>query len=86
MNVEEQEVLKMICECLDLREKYVFRENVAPWTKSVGESSKSNVADDPFRFVPVEASSVSCPFSFNCLEKLSSHLFFRRQSYLISFT
>ncbi|XP_022891590.1 probable AMP deaminase [Olea europaea var. sylvestris] len=57
MNVEEQEVLKMICECLDLREKYVFRENVAPWTKSVGESSKSNVADDPFRFVPVEASS-----------------------------
>ncbi|KAL2543061.1 AMP deaminase [Abeliophyllum distichum] len=57
VNVEEQEVLKMICECLDLREKYVFRENVAPWIKVAGESSKSKVNDDPFHFVPVEASS-----------------------------
>ncbi|KAI3467409.1 hypothetical protein Pfo_024072 [Paulownia fortunei] len=57
MSVEEQEVLKMIHECLDLRAKYVFRENVAPWTKSMEKSGLAEVKNDPFNFVPVEASS-----------------------------
>lgn len=32
---EEEEVCRMMQECLDLREKYVFRENVAPWEKEI---------------------------------------------------
>ncbi|GER32275.1 AMP deaminase [Striga asiatica] len=55
VSAEEQEVLKMIHECLELREKYVFRENVAPWTSEV--SGSVEIKDDPFHFVPVEASS-----------------------------
>ncbi|KAK4479751.1 hypothetical protein RD792_015283 [Penstemon davidsonii] len=57
VSVEDQEVLKMIRECLDLREKYVYREHAAPWTKSEGESNLSEANKDPFHFVPVEASS-----------------------------
>ncbi|KAM7464557.1 hypothetical protein LguiA_032678 [Lonicera macranthoides] len=61
VNIEEEE-RKMIRECLDLREKYVFREKVAPWMKApVGESSASDVKIDPFHFVPVEATAVSSP-------------------------
>lgn len=55
INIEEKEVLKMIQECLDLREKYVFREKVAPWMKRSDEVS--NIKDDPFHFVPVEATA-----------------------------
>ncbi|GFP91591.1 amp deaminase [Phtheirospermum japonicum] len=55
VSVEEQEVLKMIHECLELRERYVFRENVAPWTSKV--SGSAEVKNNPFNFVPVEASS-----------------------------
>ncbi|KAL3624057.1 hypothetical protein CASFOL_032873 [Castilleja foliolosa] len=44
VSVEEQEVLKMIHECLELRERYVFRENVAPWTLVSGSAE---VKKDP---------------------------------------
>jgi AMP deaminase len=54
VNVDEEE-RKMIRECLDLREKYIFRENVAPWVKShVEESNSSDVKVDPFHFAPIE--------------------------------
>lgn len=66
VSVEEQEVLKMIHECLNLREKYVFRENVAPWMKIMEKSDLAEVKNDPFYFVPVEASSVSCSSFLNC--------------------
>lgn len=69
VSVEEQEVLRMIRECLDLREKYVFRENVDPWTKSMKRSGLAEVNNDPFNFVPVEASSVSCLFFLNYIQK-----------------
>lgn len=79
VNMEEEEI-KMIRECLDLREKYVFRENVAPWMKApVGESSASDVKIDPFHFVPVEATGVSCP-SFDIGNSRSSCYFIPRQS------
>lgn len=55
INIEDEEVLKMIRECLDLREKYVFRETTAPWMKESGQDSK--MKDDPFVFVPVEATA-----------------------------
>ncbi|XP_042049067.1 probable AMP deaminase isoform X3 [Salvia splendens] len=57
VSVEEQEVTRMIRECLDLRGKYVFRENVDPWAKSTEKTGLPEVKSDPFNFVPVEASS-----------------------------
>lgn len=57
-NQEEEEVWKMIRGCLDLRERYVYRENVAPWMKATGEESSASGANgDPLCFVPVEASA-----------------------------
>nr|GLL34259.1 probable AMP deaminase isoform X1 [Ipomoea trifida] len=53
VNIEEEEVLKMIRESLYLRKKYVFKENIAPWMKAT--SGESNVKQDPFQFVPCEA-------------------------------
>ncbi|XP_071705271.1 AMP deaminase-like [Rutidosis leptorrhynchoides] len=56
LNREEEEVRKMIRECLDLREKYVFRETHVPWAQdNAGESCLSDIKSDPFRFVPVES-------------------------------
>ncbi|KAH6756362.1 AMP deaminase [Perilla frutescens var. hirtella] len=57
MSVEEQEVTRMIRECLDLREKYVFRENVDPWTKCTEKTGLPEAKNDPFNFVPVDKSS-----------------------------
>ncbi|KAK9052128.1 hypothetical protein SSX86_028756 [Deinandra increscens subsp. villosa] len=56
LNHEEEEFRKMIRECLDLREKYVFRETNAPWTQSQEVDSRlSHTKSDPFQFVPVES-------------------------------
>lgn len=52
-NIEEEEVCKMIRECLNLRKKYVYREKVAPWK---AEPLAKN--SDPYHFDPVERSSV----------------------------
>ncbi|KAK6922075.1 AMP deaminase [Dillenia turbinata] len=55
-NAEENEVKKMLRECLDLRESYVYRENIAPWTRAtVAESSQSEMNGDPFHFHSSEA-------------------------------
>lgn len=60
INPEEEEVRKLLCECLDLRNSYVYGESVAPWTKVVvAESSTSGVKTDPFYFEPVPATLVS---------------------------
>lgn len=58
VSVEEEEVLKMIRECLDLREKYVYREEIAPWMKEIiSESKASDRKHDPFSFGQFEATS-----------------------------
>ncbi|WOH13542.1 hypothetical protein DCAR_0833052 [Daucus carota subsp. sativus] len=58
LNIEDEEVRRMIRECLDLREKYVYREETAPWMKNTeGDLKIPHVNSDPFRFVPVEATS-----------------------------
>lgn len=50
----------MICECLDLRKKYVYNEEVAPWRKVAAEKSDTlKKKSDPFHFEPVEATAVS---------------------------
>lgn len=63
---EEEEVHAMIQECLALRVKYVYRENVAPWMKeTIPESDTPKMDHDPFRFDDVEPTAVSC-FSTTC--------------------
>ncbi|KAJ0094328.1 hypothetical protein Patl1_16309 [Pistacia atlantica] len=58
--IEDEEVRKMLQECLDLRKSYVYTEEVAPWLKeAVPEPYASEVKIDPFHFEPVEASTVS---------------------------
>lgn len=58
LNIEDEEVRRMIRECLDLREKYVYREETAPWMKSTEvDLNVPPVNSDPFHFVPVEATS-----------------------------
>ncbi|KAJ8773718.1 hypothetical protein K2173_006368 [Erythroxylum novogranatense] len=58
MNSEEEEVLKLLRECLELRNSYIYRETVTPWTKV--DSTKfgaSRVSTDPLKFEPVPATS-----------------------------
>ncbi|KAK8522459.1 hypothetical protein V6N13_115426 [Hibiscus sabdariffa] len=56
-NVEEEEVRKMVRECLELRDNYVYREEIAPWTKeTVTEPGTPKARCDPFHFEPVEKS------------------------------
>ncbi|RDX92539.1 AMP deaminase, partial [Mucuna pruriens] len=50
-NIEEEEVCKMIRECLDLRKKYVYKENI-PWKTEPVETNS-----DPYHFEPVEATT-----------------------------
>lgn len=52
LNIEEEEVCKMMRECLDLRKTYVYKENV-PWKAEPVETNS-----DPFHFEPVEATGV----------------------------
>lgn len=53
INIEEEEVRKMIRECLDLRNSYLYAEKVAPWMKhSVEESTASEVNTDHFEPFP----------------------------------
>lgn len=53
LSMEEEEVRRMLRECLELREAYVYKEEVAPWNKpnDVASAVKNT---DPFRFYPVE--------------------------------
>ncbi|KAI3987792.1 hypothetical protein MKX01_028526, partial [Papaver californicum] len=48
---EEEEVCKMIHECLELREKYVYGENIVPWKR---EATAELPNKDPFHFEPVK--------------------------------
>ncbi|PQQ00352.1 AMP deaminase isoform X2 [Prunus yedoensis var. nudiflora] len=54
---EEEEVHKMIRECLDLRKRYLYKEEVAPWTVARTDSIVSEKKSDPFHFEPVDAST-----------------------------
>ncbi|VFQ95219.1 unnamed protein product [Cuscuta campestris] len=53
INIEEEEVLKMIRECLDLRQRYIFKESTVPWMRAA--DGEPNVKTNPFQFVPCEA-------------------------------
>lgn len=50
----------MIRRCLDLRDTYVYRENIAPWEKVTEPgNTASEINSDPFHFDLVEATAVS---------------------------
>lgn len=51
LNVEEEEVRRMLRECLELRQAYVYEEEVAPWNQSL-DATESEKNGDPF--CPVE--------------------------------
>ncbi|CAN1311283.1 AMP deaminase [Linum perenne] len=56
INAEEEEVRKLLRECIDLRSRYVYKENVAPWTKVAEKVSDTTQAkSDPFHFEAVSA-------------------------------
>ncbi|XP_030480378.2 AMP deaminase [Cannabis sativa] len=57
-NKEEEEVRKMLRECLELRQRYLYRESVSPWMKAA-VSNTSNPKKDPFHFESVDASAHS---------------------------
>ena len=72
---------KMIQGCLELRDKYVYREEIAPWTKEpCAEPSTPKVRSDPFRFEPVEKTAVSFFFCFilfgKTMQAFSAEYFF----------
>lgn len=56
--MEEEEVQRLLRDCLELREAYVYTEQVAPWNKPV-DATASGKIDGPFHFSPVEKSHVS---------------------------
>lgn len=60
---EDEEVRTLIRECLALRVKYVYRENVVPWMNETVTDDSPKMDHDPFRFDDVEPTAVSC-FSF----------------------
>ncbi|KAI5076446.1 hypothetical protein GOP47_0009040 [Adiantum capillus-veneris] len=54
---EEEEVCRLMQECLALREKYVFREKVAPWdTETITDPSTPKRDPDPFQYEQEPAS------------------------------
>lgn len=57
-SAEDIEALKLLQQCLALRDKYLFQEAVPAWRK---DRSKLPIPDpkDPFRFDPEPASDVS---------------------------
>ncbi|XP_074309782.1 AMP deaminase-like isoform X2 [Silene latifolia] len=59
LNSEEEEVRRMLRECLKLRESYIYQEEVAPWCKPVNATSNGE-NEDPFHFYPVEKSDHDC--------------------------
>ncbi|PRQ41288.1 putative AMP deaminase [Rosa chinensis] len=52
---EDEEVHRMIRDCLDLRKKYLYRENVVPWRVARPDSSEKK--SNPYHFEPVKASA-----------------------------
>nr|XP_010920819.1 probable AMP deaminase [Elaeis guineensis] len=54
-SADEAEVYKILQKCLELRESYVFREEVAPWEKEViTDPSTPKPNPNPFAYTPEE--------------------------------
>ncbi|RWW23278.1 hypothetical protein BHE74_00025127 [Ensete ventricosum] len=57
---DEVEVYKIVQNCLDLRESYVFREEIAPWEKEViTDPSTPKPNPSPFAYTPEQKSDVN---------------------------
>lgn len=65
-SADEEEVYLILQECLELRESYVFREEVAPWEKEViTDPSTPKPNPNPFAYAAEQKTEVSL-FFLNC--------------------
>jgi AMP deaminase len=56
---DEIEVFKILQKCLELRDSYLFREEVAPWEKEViNDPCTPKPNPNPFTYVPEPKSEV----------------------------
>lgn len=59
-----------------MRGKYVYREEIAPWTKdSVTEPGTPKARSDPFHFEPVEKTAVKFFLLTNIVWKQNSNVY-----------
>jgi AMP deaminase len=64
---DEIEVYKILQKCLELRDCYLFREEVAPWEKEViNDPCTPKPNPNPFTFVPEPKSEVAYFCLFHC--------------------
>ena len=62
-SADEAEVYQILQECLELRESYVFREEVAPWEKEViTDPSTPKPNPTPFAYAAEQKTDVSSIF------------------------
>ena len=65
-SADEAEVYKILQDCLELRESYVFRENVVPWEKEViTDPSTPKPNAEPFAYVVEQRTDVNS-FLISC--------------------
>ena len=66
---DEIEVYKILQKCLELRDCYLFREEIAPWEKEIiNDPCTPKPNPNPFTFVPEPKSEVAYLFLFYCLD------------------
>lgn len=71
------EVYKILQKCLELRESYVFREEIAPWEKEVITDPSTPKPDpNPFAYAPEQKTDVSSFYSFRANPAVFSFPFF----------
>jgi AMP deaminase len=57
--IDEIDVYKTLQKCLELRDSYVFREEVAPWEKEIiTDPSTPRPNPNPFGYTPEEKTEV----------------------------
>lgn len=57
---DEMEAYKVLQKCLELRERYIFREEVAPWEKEIiTDPSTPKPNPNPFNYVHQAKTEVS---------------------------
>lgn len=73
-SADEAEVYQILQECLELRESYVFREEVAPWEKEViTDPSTPKPNPTPFAYAAEQKTDVSSIFIFFCYTFFALH-------------
>lgn len=87
-SIDEVEVYKILQECLELRQSYLFREEIAPWEKEIiTDPSTPRPNPDPFAYAVEQKTDVSllnlmfyvlfvaCFYSLFCVGYFNSFIF-----------